>query len=81
MQLAGVVGKRGGDQLIAMASQFDEGPARAAAMLHIRANDHGIRNGWFVWPVNFDPVWLEHCDGFSMHEKPQADPAVAGTDN
>jgi hypothetical protein len=24
--------------------------------------------GWFVWPLNFDPVWLENCDGFSDNE-------------
>lgn len=30
---------------------------------------HGIRNGWFRWPVNFDPVWLVSCDGFS--DKPE----------
>ncbi len=65
MQLAGVVGKRGGDQLMAMAQHFDEGPQVAANALGIKANFHGIKNGWFVWPVNFDPVWLEHCDGFA----------------
>ena len=27
-------------------------------------NKHGIENGWFFWPFNFDPVWLESCDGF-----------------
>lgn len=64
MQLAATVGKRGGDQLMAMAQEFDEGPQRAASQLEIRANFHGIKNGWFIWPVNFDPVWLEHCLGF-----------------
>jgi len=23
---------------------------------------------WFIWPVNFDPVWLENCDGFEPKE-------------
>lgn len=32
--------------------------------LNIRANLHGIEKGWFMWPTNFDPVWLENCDGF-----------------
>lgn len=41
---------------------------------HIRCNNHsakvlghphGVRKGWFRWPVNFDPVWLLECDGFS----------------
>lgn len=30
-----------------------------------KGNSHGIRNGWFMWPLNFDPTWLESCDGFS----------------
>ncbi len=70
MLLAGAVGKRGGPSLTAMASEFGEGPQRAANTLGIRANYHGIKNGWFVWPVNFDPIWLENCDGF----KPLASP-------
>jgi hypothetical protein len=38
--------------------------AKNAKKLNIKANSHGIRSGWFMWPVNFDPVWLENCDGF-----------------
>lgn len=30
----------------------------------VRGNDHGVKHGWFFWPFNFDPVWLEECDGF-----------------
>jgi hypothetical protein len=26
--------------------------------------EHGIRSGWFMWPFNFDPVWLISCDGY-----------------
>lgn len=36
----------------------------AALALQIRANAHGIAKGWFNWPYNFDPVWLEACIGF-----------------
>jgi hypothetical protein len=32
--------------------------------LHVTGNPHGIKNGWFNYPYNFDPVWLETCDGF-----------------
>jgi hypothetical protein len=28
-------------------------------------NPHGIKHGWFNWPLNFDPTWLISCDGFS----------------
>jgi hypothetical protein len=30
---------------------------------------HGMSHGWFNWPLNFDPVWLKVCDGFSTDEK------------
>jgi hypothetical protein len=39
------------------------GCANSAA--RVTGNSHGIRMGWFLWPANFDPVWLETCDGFS----------------
>ena len=32
--------------------------------LNIRGNPQGIKMGWFNFPFNFDPVWLENCDGF-----------------
>ena len=32
--------------------------------LRIVGNSSGIAKGWFHYPVNFDPVWLENCDGF-----------------
>lgn len=39
---------------------------RGAAMkLGVRGHKDGIRMGWFLWPVNFDPVWLEQCNGFT----------------
>ena len=42
-----------------------------ADALGIKANPHGIRRGWFNWPYNFDPTWLESCDGFTPRaEKP-----------
>jgi len=36
----------------------------AAKKLHIKGNPHGIRSGWFMWPANFDPVWLQNCTGY-----------------
>ena len=27
-------------------------------------NPHGIKSGWFMWPMNFDPIWLDLCNGF-----------------
>ena len=28
----------------------------------------GIRQGWFGWPIDFDPVWVEQCTGFVNKE-------------
>jgi hypothetical protein len=36
----------------------------AARTLNIKGNAHGVRRGWFMWPANFDPTWLESCNGF-----------------
>lgn len=32
--------------------------------LKVKGNSHGINSGWFNHPNNFDPIWLEECDGF-----------------
>lgn len=37
----------------------------------VTGNEHGIRSGWFFWPFNFDPVWLESCTNYSPVEKAQ----------
>lgn len=36
--------------------------------LNIACHAHGFNNGWFMWPLNFDPVWLIACDGFTPKE-------------
>lgn len=32
--------------------------------LGIKGNAHGISQGWFNFPYNFDPTWLENCEGY-----------------
>lgn len=32
-------------------------------------DSHGIASGWFFHPFNFDPVWLEECDGFESEKE------------
>jgi len=28
-------------------------------------NQHGIKNGWFMYPLNFDPIWkTKLCSNF-----------------
>lgn len=26
----------------------------------LKGSDHGIKHGWFVYPICFDPVWIEN---------------------
>ena len=47
---------------------FDEDNQKNAKKLNIAAEKHGVISGWFYWPVNFDPVWLTNCDGFTAKE-------------
>ena len=35
---------------------------------NVKGNAHGRKNGWFCHPFNFDPVWLDECDGFKEKE-------------
>ena len=59
-----------GDLMSALISILSDGNAinRMATKLEIRASQHGVQAGWFHWPCNFDPVWLEHCEGFETAE-------------
>jgi len=50
----------GGTRLGNMSMMFES----AYKLLGISGNEHGKNNGWFNWPVNFDPTWLESCDGY-----------------
>ena len=36
--------------------------------LNVKGDEYGVSQGWFSWPYNFDPVWLESCDGFEEKE-------------
>ena len=31
-------------------------------------NPHGVRNGWCDWPLQFDPIWVENCVGYTELE-------------
>lgn len=50
----------------AMVQALTGGFNNAAKELNIKGNAHGIKMGWFFWPANFDPVWLESCTGFEQ---------------
>jgi len=29
---------------------------------------HGVKNGWCDWPIQFDPIWVESCVGYTELE-------------
>ena len=36
----------------------------------ITGNEHGITQGWFFYPFNYDPIWMtSKCHNFSILEK------------
>ena len=41
----------------------------------VTGDKYGIRSGWFFWPYNFDPIWLESCTGFEKKEAISQAPA------
>ncbi len=55
------------DPLFKLFSLVGGGPPLPLKGIEVVGNPHGIRNGWFMWPVNFDPVWLQSCSGFEPH--------------
>ncbi len=59
--------------LAAILASVGHGPpviaVAGADKLNIKASPHGIAKGWFNWPYNFDPTWLENCDGFEKKEE------------
>jgi len=50
-------------------------PIQVESSIHVKGSEHGIRKGWFNHPFNFDPTWLEECDGF---EEMKAEAREAG---
>ncbi len=65
MKFAGLMGRRGGALMVAEARLMAASTARG---LNVVGHQRGIDGGWFIWPVNFDPTWLESCDGFSERD-------------
>jgi len=59
---------KGLDLVTAIMDMIDnKGTVQSVAdKFQIKANPHGIKMGWFLWPINFDPIWLENCNGFEQ---------------
>ena len=51
-----------------MPERLGAGPMPAEG-IKVVGHPHGIRRGWFAWPMNFDPAWLLECDGFQAKDK------------
>jgi hypothetical protein len=52
-----------------MLGVFSEGTRANMDKLNITAQRYGVKMGWFMWPVNFDPAWLLKCEGFEEGDK------------
>ena len=58
-----------GGEALAMLAAIGGQRIGAWKALNVSGDPHGIRNGWFFWPANFDPAWLRTCDGFTPAEE------------
>lgn len=56
-QLSSLMGKRAGSM------QLEAGGCKVVG------DKHGIKQGWFNHPFNFDPIWLVSCEGFKPKDK------------
>lgn len=61
------------NELLAMLSGDIAIDTKSADTLGIKASAHGITKGWFNWPYDFDPTWLENCNGFERSEAVDAE--------
>ena len=61
--------KQDGNMFTALIGMMSGDNLGASKKLNIKAQAHGVRSGWFMWPANFDPVWLISCNGFKQREK------------
>jgi len=55
-------------EVLAILGSVGRGPGLRINALGVTGDPHGVRNGWFNWPLNYDPVWLLTCAGFSSKE-------------
>jgi hypothetical protein len=60
-QIVAILGKRAG---VVAAETRD---------IYVRGHPHGVARGWFNHPMNFDPVWLQECTGFTAVRRQNPD--------
>jgi hypothetical protein len=41
--------------------------------VELRFNQHGVKNGWCNWPINFDPIWVDCYLKVPQKEKEDGD--------
>jgi len=58
----------GGDLFSNLVSIFDGSALDGGVKMGIQLNPHGVRNGWAMWPANFDPIWVTNCNCFEKKE-------------
>lgn len=35
----------------------------------VKLNEHGVKNGWANWPLDFDPIWVDECVFYTKKEE------------
>jgi hypothetical protein len=45
---------------------ISEGDAKGEPI--VKLNEHGVKNGWACWPLDFDPIWVDDCKFYKEKE-------------
>jgi len=53
------------------------GELRLSEELTVKGNKAGIRGGWFHYPIDFDPCWVESCTGFEAKQSTAVSGAIS----
>lgn len=56
------------DRFLSPLALMNGGRSGSMKRLNISGDEHGVKSGWFNWPLNFDPTWLKTCEGFEQKE-------------
>jgi hypothetical protein len=42
------------------------GLPKSEVTIRVSLDPHGVRNGWAMWPFNFDPIWITTCNSHTV---------------
>lgn len=58
--------EQSGESLMSLMKGYvEDSRVNQVTNIKVEAEAQGIQGGWFMWPWNFDPLWLKSCTGYA----------------